>query len=135
MFLFDIALLMDHVNGVSYIFKAVCSKLFLLELLTDDSMGNTLVFSNTLRGLCDCSFPIEEFTKTQFTMIFSFPITVKIAQRQLFSGAVGLDLIDTVFSHGQLYVGLSRVTHPGKLKVCLSQNSNNQKRIWCILRP
>lgn len=36
-----------------------------------------------------------------------------------------MHLIDTVSSYGQLYVSLSRETHPDKLNVCLSFHSDS----------
>lgn len=53
-------------------------------------------------------------------------ITTSKAQRQSFSGVGELDLNDTDFSHGQIFVGISSVTHSDDLKVCLSPSSNSQ---------
>ena len=39
---------------------------------------------------------------------------------------VGLDLRSPVFSHGQLYVGLSRCTSENSLKVLLKMTDNGQ---------
>ena len=48
------------------------------------------------------------FKRTQFPVRLSFAMTINKAQGQTFN-SVGLDLEQDPFSHGQLYVGLSRV--------------------------
>ena len=44
-------------------------------------------------------------------------------------GKLGLDLCSPCFAHGQLYVALSRTTHPGNVYVCTGNGQNKTKNI------
>ena len=55
-----------------------------------------------------------EFQRTQFPLRLAFAITINKSQGQTL-GRVGLVLDQPVFSHGQLYVALSRVTNYANL--------------------
>ena len=58
-----------------------------------------------------------QFTRTQFPINTAFAMTVNKSQGQSLKH-VGLDLRSkSCFSHGQLYVGLSRVTNEANLKI------------------
>ena len=57
-------------------------------------------------------------TRKQFPIRLSFAMTVNKAQGQSLD-VVGIDLREPAFTHGQLYVALSRVTTLGGLKVLL----------------
>jgi Helicase len=55
----------------------------------------------------------------------AFAMTVNKSQGQSLRH-VGLDLRTPVFSHGQLYVGLSRCTSGNRLKVLLKEEDNGK---------
>jgi len=55
-------------------------------------------------------------TQKQFPIRLSFAMTVNKSQGQIL-GVVGLDLRTSAFSHGQLYVAMSRVTDVANLSV------------------
>ena len=59
-----------------------------------------------------------KFTRRQFPVKLAFAMTINKAQGQSFS-RVGLLLDPGVFSHGQLYVALSRVTSPDGIRMCV----------------
>lgn len=73
-------------------------------------------------------FPFK-FKRTQFPLRLSFAMTVNKAQGQTIPH-VGVYLPNPVFSHGQLYVALSRATTRSNVKILaagemvLSKNSN-----------
>ena len=54
--------------------------------------------------------------RRQFPIQLAFAMTINKSQGQTFE-EVGLFLERDVFSHGQLYVALSRVKHPNQLTV------------------
>ncbi|KAL3652540.1 hypothetical protein CASFOL_002221 [Castilleja foliolosa] len=53
-------------------------------------------------------------------------MTINKSQGQSLAN-VGLYLKKPVFSHGQLYVALSRVTNPSGLKILLSSNDEDNR--------
>ncbi|ONM08691.1 PIF1-like helicase [Zea mays] len=58
----------------------------------------------------------DEFKRKQFPIRLSFAMTVNKAQGQTIPN-VGVYLSEPVFSHGQLYVALSRTTARSKVKI------------------
>ena len=60
-------------------------------------------------------FPMT-FKRTQLPIKPAFAMTINKAKGQAL-GLVGVCLKDSVFSHGQLYVALSRVGNPDNLRV------------------
>jgi hypothetical protein len=81
-----------------------------------------------------------EFTftlrRTQFPVRLAFAMTINKAQGQSVK-YVGLDLRSDVFSHGQLYVALSRVTTRSGLKFCLADGvhrSNDSNIKNCVYK-
>ena len=59
------------------------------------------------------------WTRTQFPVRPAFAMTINKSQGQTIRGRVGLYLPEPVFSHGQLYVGASRVTDEANLRLCI----------------
>ena len=55
-----------------------------------------------------------------FPVRFVFGMTINKGQGQTLSKA-GIWLLDPVFTHGQLYVALSRVGHPDMIKIAINQ--------------
>ena len=65
-----------------------------------------------------------DFKRVQFPIRPAFAMSINKAQGQTLS-FVGLWLEDPVFSHGQLYVALSRVSSRDNLKISLGRNKTN----------
>jgi len=63
--------------------------------------------------------------RRQFPVRLAFAMTVNKSQGQSLRN-VGLDLRSPVFSHGQLYVGLSRCTSGNRLKVLLKEEDGEK---------
>ena len=61
-----------------------------------------------------------EFKRRQFPIRLAFAMTINKAQGQTLN-KVGLYLKDPVFSHGQLYVAMSRVRRPEDLRMIISK--------------
>ncbi len=57
----------------------------------------------------------------QFPVKLAFAMTINTAQRQLLE-EVGVDLWEAVFTHGQLYVALSRATSVAGMKILMKPN-------------
>ena len=63
-----------------------------------------------------------ELKRRQFPLRLGYAMTINKSQGQTFN-KVGVYLPTPVFSHGQLYVALSRVTSKKNLKILLADNS------------
>ena len=61
-----------------------------------------------------------DFQRLQFPVRLSFAMTINKSQGQSMK-VVGLNLADPVFSHGQLYVGTTRVGNPNRLFILAPQ--------------
>jgi len=64
------------------------------------------------------------FKRWQFPIIPAFAMTIHKSQGQSY-GRVGIYLLEPLFTHGQLYVALSRVRSKNQLKIEMSANSDN----------
>ena len=73
------------------------------------------------------------WTRTQFPVRPAFAMTINKSQGQTIRGRVGLYLPEPVFSHGQLYVGASRVTDEANC-ACASRRGNTSRRAWSPAR-
>ena len=69
-----------------------------------------------------------EFRRLQFPVRLSFSMTINKSQGQTLK-VVGLDLSTSCFSHGQLYVGCSRVTNGDNLYI-LSEEGRTQNVVY-----
>ncbi|CDF33021.1 unnamed protein product [Chondrus crispus] len=116
-----------HVNGARYVIENMTNNLLFLHVTTGSHQGNRLCLPRMPCGPGDDNFPIPGFTRTQFPIRTCFALTTNKAQGQSFGGRIGLDLRDHCFSHGQLYVALSKTTHPGNVTV-LTRESNETTR-------
>jgi len=87
----------------------------------------------------DDMFPFR-FKRKQFPIRLSFAMTINKAQGQTIP-IVGVYLPEPVFSHGQLYVALSRATAKSNIKILAiknngkdrAKNSKKQKRLESLV--
>ena len=70
-------------------------------------------------------------TRKQFPIRLSFAMTINKSQGQTLT-TVGLDLRNPCFSHGQLYVGLSRVTDVRRLSVLFKGFTRGNVQEECL---
>ena len=70
-------------------------------------------------------FPFK-FKRKQFPIRLSFTMTINKAQGQTIP-IVGVYLPDPVFSHGQLYVALSRATTKSNIKILIEKDKPKEK--------
>lgn len=118
--------LKGHTNGAFYILKFPHLIRYLRESIS--ALNEETVFSlpKTPRGSRDSKYTLQVFKRTTLSMRVFLAVSVNQAQEQSFSVAVLLDLSDLAFSHGQLYVLLSRVTNLDKLKLGHLPNPDSQ---------
>ncbi len=70
----------------------------------------------------DDNFPIPGFTRRQFPVRTCIAMTTNKSQGQSIRGQLGIDLTDSCFSHGQLYVAMSRITDLRNLYIFCESN-------------
>lgn len=105
-------------NGTRMIITALGDKVLEAVILTGGHAGERAFIprigldSNTESGL-----PIS-FRRFQFPLRVAFCMTINKSQGQSLK-VIGLDLSTSVFAHGQLYVALSRATHPSNIFIRL----------------
>uniref|UniRef100_A0A453QHI5 ATP-dependent DNA helicase n=1 Tax=Aegilops tauschii subsp. strangulata TaxID=200361 RepID=A0A453QHI5_AEGTS len=74
----------------------------------------------------DDMFPFS-FKRKQFSIRLSFAMTINKSQGQTIAN-VGIYLPEPVFSHGQLYVALSRATTTANIKVLTGTHDENKEK-------
>jgi ATP-dependent exoDNAse (exonuclease V) alpha subunit len=86
------------------------------EILTGKHAGQIVVIPRISMSPSSSDELSFEFQRTQFPFRLAFAITINKSQGQTLDH-VGLALDLPVFSHGQLYVALSRVTNYANLQI------------------
>lgn len=116
---------LDAANGVCNGSRAVLTKVktrvLEVRLLGGDCAGKTTFIPRIKLTPSDSVFPFR-LSRHQFPVRLAFAMTINKAQGQSVKN-VGLDLRTPVFTHGQLYVALSRVTSSSCIKVIFPSQS------------
>lgn len=92
---------------------------FVIEarILTGDKFGDLVFIPRISLTPSSSELPVK-FTRRQYPIRGAFSMTINKSQGQSVK-FVGLDLRTPVFSHGQLYVALSRCTSSGRISLLL----------------
>jgi PIF1-like helicase/Helicase len=111
-------------NGTRGTILQMSNRVLEIHLISGDHAGETALIprielSPSLTGL---DFAIK-LNRRQFPVQLAFAMTINKAQGQTVSH-VGVDLRKPVFSHGQLYVALSRATSMQHIHVLLGESSS-----------
>lgn len=118
-----------HVNGTRLIVEDLMANVLKLKVAVGDHKGNKLILPRMPCTMNKDEFPVPGFTRLQFPIRTCFAMTTNKAQGQSFPSKLGLDIRSECFSHGQLYVALSRTTHPGNVVVRMERDDRRTKNL------
>ena len=109
-----------HGNGARYVVRRLNARIIEAELSTGPHAGNIVYIPRIPMCPSQTSFPFK-MKRIQFPVKLAFAITSNKSQGQTLS-KVGIYLSRNFFSHGQLYVAMSRVSSINNIKI-LAKNA------------
>ena len=113
-------------NGTRLICCGLYSKVIDAEVITGPQVGRRVFIPRISLTPSDTNLPFV-LRRRQFPIRVAFSMTVNKSQGQTLNH-VGLYLPQPVFSHGQLYVALSRITSNQCIKVLLNRDQQCQTK-------
>ena len=113
-------------NGTRLVVLQLLDNIIIAEILLDKHKGETVLIPRIPVILTE--LPIQ-FKRTQFPVRLAFAITITKSQGQTMK-ICGRNLENPCFSHGQLYVGCSRVGAPQNLYIFSSGGSNTSNIVY-----
>ncbi|KAG5532564.1 hypothetical protein RHGRI_027005 [Rhododendron griersonianum] len=113
-------------NGTRLIRRKLHKHVIMAQIAVGEHQGDIVFIPRISLQPSNAKLYPVQFTRRQFPIRLSFAMTINKAQGQTLD-IVGVNLQQPVFSHGQLYVALSRATTASKIKVILDTSSNEKK--------
>lgn len=115
-------------NGTRLIVRNLMRNMIEAEIACGDHQGSFVYIPRISLHSDENTADLEgKLSRRQFPVQSAFAMTINKAQGQTLRNVV-VSLLDPVFSHGQLYVALSRVTSIDNLKIVLKKTENPQTR-------
>jgi ATP-dependent DNA helicase PIF1 len=110
-------------NGSRLIITKLGKHVVEAKIITGDKIGEKVLIPRTVMTPSNSTLPFK-FQRRQFPICLSFAMTINKSQGQSLS-TVGLYLSRPVFTHGQLYVAISRVKRRKGLKIIIWDKDGN----------
>ncbi|XP_058189302.1 uncharacterized protein LOC131306891 [Rhododendron vialii] len=118
----------DMCNGTCLICRKFEKHVIIAQIAVGEDKGNFVFIPHIpLRPSDPKLYPIK-FIRKQFPIRLCFALTINKAQGQTLD-IVGIDLHEPVFSHGQIYVALSRATTSEKIKILIEPSDYEKNKL------
>lgn len=112
-------------NGTRLVITKLLLRVIQCRIISGKHIGSAVFIPRMAIKPSNVNIPFQ-LSRHQFPIRVAFSMTVNKSQGQSLS-VVGIDLRTPVFTHGQLYVALSRCTSPAGIKVIFSDNEHGTK--------